>query len=682
MLFAWLKPKPPRNGEALGFVQALALEAALPFTVLAAPGRNGLEVATFGPRSSELRPWLAKRADKRLFVLTAQASAPLAGRAILEADLVQTRIVTVAVPAAKSAALDAFRPAPSIVAETPKGLVAAWRLGNPTPPAKAQTIAGRIAERIGGTPMGHLFPLPGCGGVRLVQHLKGPGTWALVSDLDGPGAPNANGAAPAFRASAPAIVLGARKAGGEVFWAPFENEAKLLNCGVLVTGDPGSGKTQTLNVLIDGVAGMGLPVCIFDFKNDYSEPSFVEAIGLKVYDVRRQGLPFNPLMPSFNAEGLAQPIEHIFTIAGVLKRVFGLGARQHAVLRDAMKEAFKQRGTDPQSWVRADRCRAPSFDDVVAILDGQKKDAQAAGVLDRLAPLAELGLFPKTDARAVPFETMMDQQLVVSLFALPADDIKAALAELIIIRLHGVLASRPHPRKLTRLLVLDEAWRVASSTHLENLAREGRAFGAGIAIGTQYPGDLPANLSGALDTKIYLKNQHNEHRKAVVAALCGANSGPAAANLQAVLERLTQFEGLIQNQHYLPFAEFKLLPYFKRARQHHRRRAAEGAGEPVRAAAEAPKPAPASPEPAAPQSRDRATKAAEKWLSDLLADGGWHDSSGILPAWHAYRGGMAGEPVKAKDTLYRARRNLGVVTRKQPDSDRHDWRLPKAGESQ
>ena len=196
----------------------------------------------------------------------------------------------------------------------------------------------------------------------------------------------------------------------------------------------------------------------------------------------------------------------------------------------------------------------------------------------------------------VPFETMMDGQFVLSLFALPADDIKAALAELIIIALHGVLVSRPHPRKLTRLLVLDEAWRVASSTHLENLAREGRAFGAGIAIGTQYPGDLPANLSGALDTKIYLKNQHNEHRKAVVAALCGASSGPAAANLQATLERLTQFEGLIQNQHYLPYAEFKLLPYFKRARQHPNRRASESVKEPY--GRQAPKPVPAAPEPA------------------------------------------------------------------------------------
>ena len=115
--------------------------------------------------------------------------------------------------------------------------------------------------------------------------------------------------------------------------------------------------------------------------------------------------------------------------------------------------------------------------------------------------------------------------------------------------------------------MLDEAWRVASSTHLENLAREGRAFGAGIAIGTQYPGDLPPDLSGALDTKIYLKNQQPDHKKAVVRALCGANSGPEAANLHGVLERLTQFEGLIQNQQYLPYSRFKLVPYFARVEQ-------------------------------------------------------------------------------------------------------------------
>ncbi len=363
-----------------------------------------------------------------------------------------------------------------------------------------------------------------------------------------------------------AVMLGGHEDGGQVHWAPFETEAKLLNFGILVTGDPGSGKTQTLNVLIDGVSAMGYPICIFDFKNDYSERSFVQAIGLKVHDVRRLGIPFNPLMPSASEDGQAQPVEHIFTISGVLKRVFGLGDRQTATLRDAMKEAFERRGINPQRWVDADSIRPPNFDDVVAILEEQKeaKNPQAISLLDRIAPLFELGLFPKSDDLPVPFEAMLDEKLVLSLFALPTDEIKAALAELIIIRLHGVLLRRVQPRKLTRLLVLDEAWRVAHSTHLENLAREGRAFGAGIAIGTQYPGDLPPDLSGALDTKIYLKNQQPDHKKAVVRALCGANSGPEAANLHGVLERLTQFEGLIQNQQYLPYARFKLLPYFAR----------------------------------------------------------------------------------------------------------------------
>ncbi|MFZ1109223.1 MAG: hypothetical protein WAN43_12890 [Rhodomicrobium sp.] len=366
--------------------------------------------------------------------------------------------------------------------------------------------------------------------------------------------------------AAQSVMLGAHEDGGEVHWAPFETEAKLLNFGILVTGDPGAGKTQTLNVLIDGIAGMGFPVCIFDFKNDYSERGFVQAIGLKVHDVRRYGIPFNPLMPSASDDGQAQPIEHIFTITGVLKRVFGLGDRQTATLRDAVKGAFEARGINPQKWVNVDSLRPPSFDDVVAILAEQKeaKNPQAISLLDRIAPLFELGLFPKSDEFDTPFEAMLDEKLVLSLFALPTDEIKAALAELIIIRLHGVLLRRAQPRRLTRLLVVDEAWRVANSAHLENLAREGRAFGAGIAIGTQYPGDLPPDLSGALDTKIYLKNQQPDHKKAVVRALCGANSGPEAAHLHGVLERLTQFEGLIQNQQYLPYARFKLLPYFAR----------------------------------------------------------------------------------------------------------------------
>ena len=105
---------------------------------------------------------------------------------------------------------------------------------------------------------------------------------------------------------------------------------------------------------------------------------------------------------------------------------------------------------------------------------------------------------------------------------------------------------------------------MSRSAHLENLAREGRAFGVGLAIGTQYPGDLPPDLAGSLATKIYLKNQQPDHKRSVVRSLCGSNTGAQAIEIYDLLDRLEVFEGVIQNQQYTPFSAFRLHPYYAR----------------------------------------------------------------------------------------------------------------------
>ncbi len=74
--------------------------------------------------------------------------------------------------------------------------------------------------------------------------------------------------------SVPPILLGRSADGQQAYWDPSSTERPLMNFGVLITGDPGSGKTQTIRVLIDGVVKAGLPVCIFDFKNDYAVADF------------------------------------------------------------------------------------------------------------------------------------------------------------------------------------------------------------------------------------------------------------------------------------------------------------------------------------------------------------------------------------------------------------------------
>jgi hypothetical protein len=112
--------------------------------------------------------------------------------------------------------------------------------------------------------------------------------------------------------------------------------------------------------------------------------------------------------------------------------------------------------------------------------------------------------------------------------------------------------------------VFDEAWRVKDSVRLQELAREGRAFGVGILIGTQFPGDIPENLAGNLATQLLLSNQDPDHRKAVVRTLCGATSGPEAGRLAGQLAVLQKHEGFFRNQQYAPYTLVETLPYYRR----------------------------------------------------------------------------------------------------------------------
>ena len=211
----------------------------LPHCILAAhKGREGLDVATLNPRTDEARGWLAKRAGRKVYAVTAQTSGPLRGRAISESDIVQTRIVGVAIPAARRAVLDSFRPAPSIIGETPRGFAIAWRLCNPATPDKARELASRIAANLGGVALDFLFPLPGCGDVWLLQHLKGPEHWVLVTAFDGIGQTNRSGEA----ASELLFVSAATVEMAPVDWLWPD----MIACGdfTLLGGAPGMGKSQ------------------------------------------------------------------------------------------------------------------------------------------------------------------------------------------------------------------------------------------------------------------------------------------------------------------------------------------------------------------------------------------------------------------------------------------------------
>src|SRR5262245_36323612 len=112
------------------------------------------------------------------------------------------------------------------------------------------------------------------------------------------------------------------------------------------------------------------------------------------------------------------------------------------------------------------------------------------------------------------------------------------------------------------MMVFDEAHRVRNSRRLESLAREGRAFGVGIVIGTQFPGDIPETMAGNLATQLFLMNNQAQHRRFVVKQVFGTTSGTAPKKLLDDLKGLKQFEGCFSNAHQSGLV--RVTPYYQR----------------------------------------------------------------------------------------------------------------------
>ncbi len=97
--------------------------------------------------------------------------------------------------------------------------------------------------------------------------------------------------------------------------------------------------------------------------------------------------------------------------------------------------------------------------------------------------------------------------------------------------LYGFLIRREHPHRLERVLVLDEAWRLVNSPFSEPLMREGRAFGLGVIVATQFPRDLPEQIAGSTATRLFFSQTKAEQVREIQRTLVGKTTGQEADHL-------------------------------------------------------------------------------------------------------------------------------------------------------
>ncbi|MCX4387286.1 DUF87 domain-containing protein [Micromonospora peucetia] len=348
----------------------------------------------------------------------------------------------------------------------------------------------------------------------------------------------------------------------EVWYDPQRPDRPLANGHIAITGETGSGKTQATKAILRELmaAPNGLPALILDFKDDYAGAEYTRTEQLSMFDASIGGLPFNPLVPPTDpTSGRANPMSHVHQLVGILKRIYRLGDQQAYHLREAMKETYAILGLDGRAFIPASDQTYLPFDAIREVLEREGHDA----LIGRLSPIFDLGLFAGDGDRAT-LEQLLDGRSVVRLSQLPGEEVKNAVAEFLLMALYNQLIRRPQPRVLKRLVVLDEAWRLVQSPFLEPLMREGRAFGAGVVIATQYPKDLPDAVSGATATRLFFSQTQVDQVRAVQKALVGKTSGPEAERLGEAVRTMAPLTCLVQNAHQTPYTRTSVRPYYER----------------------------------------------------------------------------------------------------------------------
>jgi DNA phosphorothioation-dependent restriction protein DptH len=351
------------------------------------------------------------------------------------------------------------------------------------------------------------------------------------------------------------IFIGVDESRRMVYFDPQSPVDPLDNMNLMVSGSSGTGKTQFLKYLIYKLREQGKNVLVLDMKNDFaSDRFFCQIAALERVFVNFDGLPFNPLIPypvrhPATGDLFIQCAQYIAGVSSVLKQTYGLGVQQQAAVKKAIVAVFNFAGIPTSgSTPYTDGLMFPDFSNVGELLQNDSPSAY-----NRLDPLFTLGLF-REEFRGQSFHALVNQATVLDLSLIPSDQIKNALAQLIVLSAHAYYNTQPHSGKIRQFIVFDEGHRVLNSDYILRLVRECRAYGVGMIISSQYPSDFPSEISASMATKVLHGNGRDIDRvKSVVQMIgCEGREGDIA--------NLGRFQAFIDNRHN-PHTQLRTMNY-------------------------------------------------------------------------------------------------------------------------
>lgn len=279
----------------------------------------------------------------------------------------------------------------------------------------------------------------------------------------------------------------------DILWYPTDTrQNQNTNTGII--GTMGTGKTQFTKSLVTqlvkqsskNVSGSKIDMIIFDYKGDYIGEEFVNATDATVYELEK--LPFNPLELFGSKPKL--PTHTGRTLTTTLAKAFNLGNVQKSILKNAIQDAYKDKGIEASSkstW----ELLAPTLEDVWDLYtqsDGVKQDSLYAALDD----LIDFEIFESDTSKTKSLYDVIDGVTVINLSGYDSNIqnlVVAIILDLFYVQMHNRGSSKVNGdfRQITKMILVDEADNFMSQDFdsLKKILKEGREFGVGTILSTQ-----------------------------------------------------------------------------------------------------------------------------------------------------------------------------------------------------